>query len=306
MADTAVGDLEADLEFLMRAARKVETIREDLGKVGPVIAEQVEEAMLGRRTTAGHEAGRGGVRAGAQAAQVRAGPGQADQGPDATSYHETQRELRLDPENIQKVVEVALELAGQPPLEEAKSRPLARPEAEVMPGVPAARPVGELGAVRRGAGPPVHRGGPARSSSTTPCRKGREDVVLVHLNHRLVQMSLRLLRAEVWSERGPEEAEPGHGPGGARLVPCDTSPWSPTPGWWSSAATASGSTRRSSRRAATSARGGSPGSASLKEMQDVLAAATGEEPSEAGRSRSCSTSGPGLADLARIRPSRPA
>ena len=32
--------------------------------------------------------------------------------------------------------------------------------------------------------------------------KGREDVVLVHLNHRLVQMSLRLLRAEVWSPEG--------------------------------------------------------------------------------------------------------
>jgi len=45
-----VGDLEADLEFLMRAALKVETIREDLGKVGPVIASQVEEAMLGKRT----------------------------------------------------------------------------------------------------------------------------------------------------------------------------------------------------------------------------------------------------------------
>src|SRR6185312_9580353 len=43
------GELEADLEFLMRAALKVETIREDLGKVGPVIASQVEEAMLGRR-----------------------------------------------------------------------------------------------------------------------------------------------------------------------------------------------------------------------------------------------------------------
>ncbi len=28
---------------------------------------------------------------------------------------------------------------------------------------------------------------------------GRDDVVLVHLNHRLVQMALRLLRAEVWS-----------------------------------------------------------------------------------------------------------
>ena len=32
--------------------------------------------------------------------------------------------------------------------------------------------------------------------------EGRDDVVLVHLNHRLVQMSLRLLRAEVWSVKG--------------------------------------------------------------------------------------------------------
>ena len=39
----------ADLEFLYRAAKKVQQIREDLGKVGPVIAEQVEEAMLGKR-----------------------------------------------------------------------------------------------------------------------------------------------------------------------------------------------------------------------------------------------------------------
>jgi len=28
---------------------------------------------------------------------------------------------------------------------------------------------------------------------------GRDDVVLVHLNHRLVQMCLRLLRAEIWN-----------------------------------------------------------------------------------------------------------
>src|SRR5260370_1790751 len=44
-----VGELDDDLEFLMRAVRNVESIREDLGKVGPVIAEQVEDAMLGRR-----------------------------------------------------------------------------------------------------------------------------------------------------------------------------------------------------------------------------------------------------------------
>jgi hypothetical protein len=32
--------------------------------------------------------------------------------------------------------------------------------------------------------------------------EGRDDVVLVHLNHRLVQMALRLLRAEIWSPGG--------------------------------------------------------------------------------------------------------
>ena len=47
--DVPVGELEGDLEFLMRAVRKVEAIREDLGKVGPVIADQVQEAMLGQR-----------------------------------------------------------------------------------------------------------------------------------------------------------------------------------------------------------------------------------------------------------------
>ena len=48
-SSNSVGDLSADLEFLMRASLKVDSIREDLGKVGPVIASQVEDAMLGRR-----------------------------------------------------------------------------------------------------------------------------------------------------------------------------------------------------------------------------------------------------------------
>jgi hypothetical protein len=42
-------ELDDDLEFLFVAARKVSSIREDLGKVGPVIAAQVEEKMLGKR-----------------------------------------------------------------------------------------------------------------------------------------------------------------------------------------------------------------------------------------------------------------
>ena len=117
--ETKVGDLEADLEFLMRAVRKVEAIREDLGKVGPVIAEQVEEAMLGRRN-----------RLDTRKAETEVEPirklfkferdleKQIRQLLDR--LNDTKRDLRLDPENVQKVVEVALELAGQPKLVEAK------------------------------------------------------------------------------------------------------------------------------------------------------------------------------------------
>jgi len=105
MADTAVGDLEADLEFLMRAVRKIEAIREDLGKVGPVIAEQVEEAMLGHRTRLDT------TRAEKDAEPIRRLmkferdlTKQIKQLMD--QLNETKRELRLLPENIQKVVEV--------------------------------------------------------------------------------------------------------------------------------------------------------------------------------------------------------
>ena len=44
------GSIEADLEFLARAAAKIDRIRNDIGSAGPVIADQVEEAMLGGRS----------------------------------------------------------------------------------------------------------------------------------------------------------------------------------------------------------------------------------------------------------------
>jgi hypothetical protein len=44
------GDVAGDHEYLMRAVLKIDTIREDLGSVGPVIARQIEEAMLGKRS----------------------------------------------------------------------------------------------------------------------------------------------------------------------------------------------------------------------------------------------------------------
>jgi superfamily II DNA or RNA helicase len=195
-----VGDLEADLEFLMRAALKIETIREDLGKVGPVIAAQVEEAMLGRRsrldTTRAEQEAEPARRMLKFERKLREQMERL-----ATQLHDTQRELNLTPEHIENVVRVGLELAEQPALIPVEV-------AGIWPDPTGARktcPVFRL---------------PALSGSWAQCAEGlahphtknirpivfdaalvagRDDVVLAHLNHRLVQMCLRLLRAEIWS-----------------------------------------------------------------------------------------------------------
>jgi hypothetical protein len=186
----SVSDLEADLEFLMRVAEKIETIREDLGKVGPVIAEQVEEAMLGRRTTlntAQAEKDAEPVRRMLKferdlAKQIKAL---------MEKYQETQKELWLSPDNIHKVVEVALELAGQPHL-----IPTTLPDKRIVYQLPTLK--GSWSACSDGLTHP-HTQEVRPVVFDHPSAQGKDDVVLVHLNHRLAQMSLRLLRAEVWS-----------------------------------------------------------------------------------------------------------
>jgi ERCC4-related helicase len=194
--DIPAGELEGDLEFLMRAARKVNQIREDLGNVGPVIAQQVEEAMLGKRTrlnTAAAEKNGEPLREmmrferdlRARCAQLLA------------QLDETKRDLHLEPSNIQKVVQIALQLADQPPLIESK--------------VPGISPAFDLPAFKGSwqyctEGLVQKHTGKTRPIVFDPdLAKGRDDVVLAHLNHRLVQMCLRLLRAEVWSTEGKKK-----------------------------------------------------------------------------------------------------
>lgn len=190
------GDLDGDLEFLMRAALKVNNIREDLGKVGPVIASQVEEAMLGKRTTldtSQSERESEPVRRLLKferkvREQIEKLKEQLD---------ETRVNLRLTPENIQTVVEVGLELAEQPPLREVKQEG----SNERLFELPALR--GSWAVCSKGLAHP-HTGEIRPIVFNPDFAQGRDDVVLVHLNHKLVQMCLRLLRAEVWS-RGSQK-----------------------------------------------------------------------------------------------------
>jgi superfamily II DNA or RNA helicase len=182
------GDLEGDLEFLLRAALKVEAIREDLGKVGPVIAEQVEEAMLGRRHTLDTS------RAERESEPVRAMLKFERKLREhlqklTEQLHETERELRLSPANILNVVTTGLALAGQPPL-----RPAGKPGVFYLPPLTGSWALCAEGLPH----PHTHKIRPIVFDHALAA--GRDDVVLCHLNHRLVQMCLRLLRAEIWSQ----------------------------------------------------------------------------------------------------------
>ena len=193
-SETALNDLDADLEFLMRVAKKVETIREDLGSVGQVLADDVEHAMLGKGYSLGKTA----------TAEKNSDPvrkmlkferdlvKQIEQL--LEQYRETQKELRLSPANIQKVVEVGLEIAGQP-----KLIPVKGDGNESVFQLPAFK--GSWTSCADGLIHP-HTQEIRPITFDADVSKGRDDVVLVHLNHRLVQMCLRLLRAEVWSVEG--------------------------------------------------------------------------------------------------------
>ena len=195
-----VGDLEGDLEFLMRAALKVETIREDLGKVGPVIASQVEEAMLGRRqqldTTRAEKDAEPARRMLKFERKLREQLEKL-----ADQLHTTQTELNLTPEHIENVVRVGLELADQPALIPVEVDGL-WPDST---GTRTTCPVFSLPVLSHSWARCAEGLAHPHSKRIRPIvfdaalATGRDDVVLAHLNHRLVQMCLRLLRAEIWS-----------------------------------------------------------------------------------------------------------
>ncbi|PWB56030.1 MAG: helicase [Anaerolineales bacterium] len=191
--------LEDDLEFLFRAVKKVEQIREDLGKVGPVIALQVEEAMLGKRrrldTTQAERDSEPVRRMLKFERDLR-----TQIAKHMEQLQETRQTMDFSPENTEVIVETALELAGQRPLipgkikdPQVQSTQLSEITIYDLPAL-----TGSWAACAEGLAHP-HTGQIRPIVFDHRSVDSRDDVVLAHLNHRLVQMSLRLLRAEVWS-----------------------------------------------------------------------------------------------------------
>lgn len=96
--------------------------------------------------------------------------------------------LHLEPDRIERVVATALALAGQPAL-----RPAEEPGTWIVPAFAGSWAHAAIGLEH-----------PARPAERRPVTfddqlaAGRTDLVLAHLGHPLVRMSLSLLRAEVW------------------------------------------------------------------------------------------------------------
>lgn len=107
---------------------------------------------------------------------------------------ETRREFHLEPQRIYAAVKTALALQQKPALEAV--------DLDGAPGGTVFRMAPLTGSWARCLEglPHPHTGRIRPITFDHAIAKGRDDVVLVHLNHILVQMSLRLLRAEVWAQ----------------------------------------------------------------------------------------------------------
>lgn len=221
-----------DSEFLLRAAKKVDRIREDLGSVGPVLARRIEEAMLGGAMTLDTsdverkaEAARGSI-----AVERRLRDRVADL---HAKLVESRDDFGLAPERVARAVALALRLDGQLPL--VPTTLPGAPDGAVF-DVPIA--TGSWGRASAGLQHPFTK---KRRPITFDhaVAKGRDDVVLAHLEHDLVQLALRLLRAEVWSSEGSARLQRA----AVRAVP-DALLATPIVGVWSRLVVTGGDHRR--------------------------------------------------------------
>ena len=178
----------SEMGFLSLVARKVEQIREDLGSVGLVLSDQISEAMLGQRRRL-DEAELNNARSRLATGVLRV---ERELRRELDRCHEKLEasidELGLNPERVERVVRTALDIANQPTL-----LPGPEPGTFWLPALAESWQRAGEGMADRLSGDPLP------FSFDQAVVRGRDDVVLTHLGHRLVAQSLRLLRAEVWA-----------------------------------------------------------------------------------------------------------
>ena len=184
-----------DHSFLLRLAEKVDDIRDDLGSVSSVLAERVEARML---RDGDHSLDIDDLVA-ARRDQARVGLERlrhqfsADIARVREQYNTSVEELDLTPGSVQRAVEVALQIEGQPPL---RPSTLERSDGSV-PVFEVDDLAGTWGETLIG----LHNEVEDFRLPVTfdpQIANGHQDVGYLHVGHPLVARCLRTLRAQVW------------------------------------------------------------------------------------------------------------
>jgi ERCC4-related helicase len=185
----AGGDRGKDI---LRAIRKLEAMRADMISVNPVIAPQFVDVLDGRRADLDTSVVEKQIERTRHINKI------------STDFRErivkarerldeTREDLCLTSDRVERAVRTALKLGEQPSLKPAQVDGVEDGKAFWLPEL--------AGSWRRCLDGLLHpyTEKPRPITFDHGVADGRDDIVLIHLNHLLVQMSLRLLRAEVWA-----------------------------------------------------------------------------------------------------------
>jgi superfamily II DNA or RNA helicase len=188
----------ADLDFLRRIAEKVGNVAHDLGSVNQVIDSEIQERFA--PTTASAKRQRKATPEDGNAQINRALAGELELNRRltelATSYHERKVEMHLLPGNARRVVDTALALTAQPPLDLGGHE---RTDAAVFNVPSSLSPAWEhslhVGRVDTRLEPGVWR---SITFDDVAARQCGGEVAHVHLGHPLLQRSARILRSKLF------------------------------------------------------------------------------------------------------------
>jgi hypothetical protein len=189
------------LDFLLGIVRrKTVTIADDLGSVNEVIDADIHDYFTASASGRGRKT-RLAVRDDGNAVISRALAGGQELSRALTelqrTYADRKAQLHLTPDNARRVVDTALEVTRQPPLREIGD---ARTDAAVFE-IPSLGPAWQ--AALRGLDTRLDPGVLRPITFDDEAARGRDDLVHIHLGHKLLQRSARVLRSELFNINSP-------------------------------------------------------------------------------------------------------
>ena len=188
----------ADSDFMARIARKIAQVEYDLGSANQVVGEEIQGHFTGRSPTKAKAKGvdtnevinaalAGGMELNARLTQLEQG------------YDASRTELHLDPANLRRVVDTALQINHQSLL--VPNQDFAEDtDAEVF-DVPTL--TAGWHDTLKGLDTRLDPGVLRPITFDREAAEGRDDLVYVHLGHPIVQKAQRLLRRSLWSVDSP-------------------------------------------------------------------------------------------------------